>query len=257
MVGIGSALLALGAWFGFVWWRRREIPRTPWFLRAVAACRRRRDPVALWAGWIVTEVGRQPWIVHGLLRTREAVTDGGRDLGSPSPRCSSSTPRLGTGAVLVLRAMSRRWRGEEDDEAEVPYGRAGRGVEMSKADLAAAILWVGATIYAVFGGADFGGGLWDLIAGGAERGERPRELIERSIAPVWEANHVWLIFILVVLWTAFPDGLRRDHVDAVRAARAGRGRDRPARRGLRLPQVDPPARSTGARSAPPSPSPRC
>jgi cytochrome d ubiquinol oxidase subunit II len=75
---------------------------------------------------------------------------------------------------------------------------------MSKADVAAAILWVGATFYALFGGADFGGGFWDLIAGDAEKGERPRALIQRSLTPVWEANHVWLIFIIVVLWTAFP-----------------------------------------------------
>ncbi len=75
---------------------------------------------------------------------------------------------------------------------------------MSRADAAAGILWVGATFYALFGGADFGGGFWDLIAGDAERGERPRGLIQRSLTPVWEANHVWLIFILVVLWTAFP-----------------------------------------------------
>ena len=75
---------------------------------------------------------------------------------------------------------------------------------MSKADVAAAILWVGVTFYALFGGADFGGGFWDLIAGDAEKGERPRALIQRSLTPVWEANHVWLIFILVVLWTAFP-----------------------------------------------------
>ena len=75
---------------------------------------------------------------------------------------------------------------------------------MSKADAAAAILWVGATFYALFGGADFGAGFWDLLAGGAERGEEPRAAIQRSLTPVWEANHVWLIFILVVLWTAFP-----------------------------------------------------
>ncbi len=75
---------------------------------------------------------------------------------------------------------------------------------MSRADAAAAILWVGATFYALFGGADFGGGFWDLLAGGPEKGERPRALIQRSLTPVWEANHVWLIFILVVLWTAFP-----------------------------------------------------
>jgi cytochrome d ubiquinol oxidase subunit II len=75
---------------------------------------------------------------------------------------------------------------------------------MSRADIAAAILWIGATFYALFGGADFGGGFWDLVAGGPERGERPRDLIQTSLTPVWEANHVWLIFILVVLWTAFP-----------------------------------------------------
>jgi cytochrome d ubiquinol oxidase subunit II len=69
---------------------------------------------------------------------------------------------------------------------------------------AAVILWVGATFYAIFGGADFGGGFWDLIAGNAEKGDRPRTTIQRSLTPVWEANHVWLIFILVVLWTAFP-----------------------------------------------------
>ena len=70
---------------------------------------------------------------------------------------------------------------------------------MTRADLCAVILWVGATFYALFGG-----GFWDLVAGGPERGEQPRALIQRSLTPVWEANHVWLIFILVVLWTAFP-----------------------------------------------------
>ena len=74
---------------------------------------------------------------------------------------------------------------------------------MSKADVCAAILWVGATLYAVFGGADFGAGFWSLVGGKSERGDRARRLIDSAIGPVWEANHVWLIFILVVLWTAF------------------------------------------------------
>lgn len=68
----------------------------------------------------------------------------------------------------------------------------------------ACILFLGVVIYAIFGGADFGAGIWDLLAGGARRGRKPREVIDRSIGPVWEANHVWLIFVLVVLWTAFP-----------------------------------------------------
>lgn len=74
---------------------------------------------------------------------------------------------------------------------------------MSSADAAAAVLWVGVTFYAVFGGADFGAGFWSLFAGGGTRGRRVRELIDWAIGPVWESNHVWLIFILVVLWTAF------------------------------------------------------
>jgi cytochrome d ubiquinol oxidase subunit II len=70
---------------------------------------------------------------------------------------------------------------------------------------AAVILFASITIYAVFGGADFGAGFWDLIAGGSRRGQRPREVIDHSIAPVWEANHVWLIFVFVLMWTCFPE----------------------------------------------------
>ncbi len=70
--------------------------------------------------------------------------------------------------------------------------------------VAAVILFIGVVAYAIFGGADFGGGFWDLSAGGTERGDEPRRVIDHSIAPVWEANHVWLIFIFVVLWTCFP-----------------------------------------------------
>jgi cytochrome bd ubiquinol oxidase subunit II len=75
---------------------------------------------------------------------------------------------------------------------------------MSTADAAAAVLWIGVTLYAVFGGADFGSGFWALLAGGDVRGRRARDLVDRAIGPVWEANHVWLIFMLVTLWTAFP-----------------------------------------------------
>jgi len=74
---------------------------------------------------------------------------------------------------------------------------------VSSADAVAAVLWAGATAYAVFGGADFGAGFWSLTAGRGDRGRRARELIDWAIGPVWEANHVWLIFVLVVLWTGF------------------------------------------------------
>jgi cytochrome d ubiquinol oxidase subunit II len=72
-------------------------------------------------------------------------------------------------------------------------------------DVVAVILMAGIVAYAVFGGADFGAGFWDLTAGGAKRGERPRAVAAHAIGPVWEANHVWLIFVLVVLWTGFPE----------------------------------------------------
>jgi cytochrome bd ubiquinol oxidase subunit I len=73
MVGIGTALALLGAVFFVTWLRRRRLPRSPWFYRAVMAA----GPlafVALISGWIVTEVGRQPWIVYRVMRTTQAVT---------------------------------------------------------------------------------------------------------------------------------------------------------------------------------------
>jgi len=73
MVAIGTGLALLGIYYLAVWWRRRELPRSPWFYRAVVAA----GPlalVALIAGWITTEVNRQPWIVYGVMRTRDAVT---------------------------------------------------------------------------------------------------------------------------------------------------------------------------------------
>lgn len=72
------------------------------------------------------------------------------------------------------------------------------------ADTVLVIIWMGVTAYAIFGGADFGAGILDLFAGSADRGREMRSQLEHSIGPVWEANHVWLIFVLVYLWTAFP-----------------------------------------------------
>jgi cytochrome d ubiquinol oxidase subunit I len=73
MVGLGSALLLLALVFGWTWWRRRRLPRSPWFLRAVAVSGVAAI-VAMEAGWTTTEVGRQPWTVYGILRTADAVS---------------------------------------------------------------------------------------------------------------------------------------------------------------------------------------
>src|SRR5260370_2016233 len=60
-------------------------------------------------------------------------------------------------------------------------------------------------VYALMGGADFGGGIWNLLAFGP-RAKRQREAIAEAIAPIWEANHVWLILVIVLLFTGFPRG---------------------------------------------------
>jgi cytochrome d ubiquinol oxidase subunit I len=73
MVFIGTALAALGAWFAWAWWRHGRVPSSPWFHRALVAA----GPlalVALIAGWVTTEVGRQPWVVYQVMRTESAVT---------------------------------------------------------------------------------------------------------------------------------------------------------------------------------------
>jgi cytochrome d ubiquinol oxidase subunit I len=119
MVGIGSALLALAVWFAFAWWRRREIPRSPWFLRAVAVSGAAAI-MALWAGWIVTEVGRQPWIVNGYMRTSEAVTDA-KGIWFAFGLVLLLYAALGTTAILVLRSMSRRWRERGAEDVQSPY----------------------------------------------------------------------------------------------------------------------------------------
>lgn len=71
-------------------------------------------------------------------------------------------------------------------------------------ELVAVFLFVGVIAYALLGGADFGAGFWDLTAGGPDRGRGPRHLIDTSLGPVWEANHTWLIYCLVFLWSGFP-----------------------------------------------------
>jgi cytochrome d ubiquinol oxidase subunit I len=122
MVGIGSALLLLGPWLLWSFWKKRDIPRTPWFLRAVAVSGAGAI-LALWSGWIVTEVGRQPWIVYQKMRTSEAVTHAG-GIWFTFGLLLLLYATIGTVAVLVLRRMSRRWReagGADAEDTAAPY----------------------------------------------------------------------------------------------------------------------------------------
>ena len=120
MVGICSVLILLGLWLGWSWWRRRDIPKTPWFLRAVAVSGVMAI-LALECGWIVTEVGRQPWIVYEVMRTEDAVTqaDG---VWVTFALVVGLYAALGAALVITLRAMARRWRAADEADTDVPYG---------------------------------------------------------------------------------------------------------------------------------------
>jgi len=74
---------------------------------------------------------------------------------------------------------------------------------VSEADAAAGLLWLSLTAYAVLAGADFGGGVWDIFASGPRK-RAQRRAVARAMGPVWEANHVWLIFMITGLFTVFP-----------------------------------------------------
>jgi cytochrome d ubiquinol oxidase subunit I len=120
MVGLGFLLLLVGLWAAWTWWRARRLPRPRlfWALGAVSGV---AAIVAMEAGWVVTEVGRQPWIVYRLQTTAEAATT------------NSGVPViltlivilyavLGAATILILRMLSRRWRRSDAVEAPVPYG---------------------------------------------------------------------------------------------------------------------------------------
>lgn len=121
MVGTAGLMLLLALWFALLYWRRRDgFARSRWFMRACAvsglvaiAC--------LESGWVVTEVGRQPWTVVGLLLTRDAVTTRG-DLWAVFGGVLALYLAVGATAVWVLRSMMRRWDLRGDGNVPVPYG---------------------------------------------------------------------------------------------------------------------------------------
>jgi cytochrome d ubiquinol oxidase subunit I len=120
MIGLGFLLLLAGLWALYEWWRRRQLPpqRLFWLLGAVSGL---AAIVAMECGWIVTEVGRQPWVVYGLQTTAQAATTNGGVLASLTAVIVVYAV-LGTATIAILRLLARRWRRGDQDQAPVPYG---------------------------------------------------------------------------------------------------------------------------------------
>jgi len=124
MVLVASALALLAVWFGFVWWRKRRLPKTKWFLRA-AAVAGVAILVTIECGWFVTEVGRQPWVVYNTLRTKDAVTSHG-GIWLTLVIIVALYALVATGLITTLRVLARRWRSQDEGaDSDVPYGPRG------------------------------------------------------------------------------------------------------------------------------------
>ena len=121
MVGVGTALFLLTLWYWASWIFRRDMPRSKWFLRCAVAA----GPLAVLAmeaGWTVSEVGRQPWIVYNKMRVEDAATT---NTGVWITFIAVTILYIGLGVttILVLRGMSRRYReARRFEEADSPYG---------------------------------------------------------------------------------------------------------------------------------------
>jgi cytochrome d ubiquinol oxidase subunit I len=120
MVGLGSLLLLFGLWAAWTGWRRRRWPR-PRLFWALGAISGLAAVVAMECGWLVTEEGRQPWVVYGLQTTAQAATTNGGVLTSLSIVIVMYAV-IGTATIAILRMLSRRWRRDDRDDASVPYG---------------------------------------------------------------------------------------------------------------------------------------
>ena len=230
MVGIGTLLAALGVvHLVDVAPPAAAASSRAWFWRAVVAAGP-LSVVALLAGWVTTEVGRQPWVVYGVMRTSEAVTgaDGvpGR-LRDARGRLRRRWPWPSPGSC----AGSRARRSSRPSEALPDRGRACRWLRSPPL-----LILVGLVAYIVLGGADFGAGLWYLLAGPGRGGRRGARLhLPRDGAGLGGQPRLADLRARRVL-DGVPDGVRLDRVDAGRAAVHRRGRDHPARHGLRAAQ---------------------
>ena len=120
MVGLGSLSVIPLLWLLLAWWRRRALPGNRWFWLLAAGA----GPgalVAMEAGWIVTEVGRQPWVVYKLMTTAQAATTNHGVIASLSAVIVLYAV-LGVATIVILRLLARRWSAGEEPDSAVPYG---------------------------------------------------------------------------------------------------------------------------------------
>jgi cytochrome d ubiquinol oxidase subunit I len=120
MVGLGFLLLLAGLWAAVAWWRRRRLPehRLFWIAGAASGV---AAILAMESGWVVTEVGRQPWVVYRLQTTAAAATTNPGVITTLTVIVALYAV-LGTATILVLRMLGRRWRRTTMEEVAVPYG---------------------------------------------------------------------------------------------------------------------------------------
>ncbi len=198
MVGTGFALLGLALWFALAWWRHRLRQPGRWFLRATAVSGA-VAVVSLETGWITTEVGRQPWTVVGLLLTRDAVATSGQPVAAVRRRGRDLRRGDGGSGLRAARAAPALGGGRQDSPTAGPVRRRRRDHRRRRH---AARRHRPATASSAEPTSAPASGTSPPVE--PVRGARPRSLIDHAIGPVWEANHTWLIFCLVVLWTGFP-----------------------------------------------------
>ena len=197
-----------------------------WPRRSASSRSRRAGSSPSWAG--------SPGSSAGVMRTADAVTPmPGLGRAVLASRCSTCSWRV----VVVLPAVAA-------DRARTPRRRgcaAEAAMTAVETSLGGVIAGRARSLYALLGGADFGGGVWDLLASRPAHAASSARSIAQAIGPIWEANHVWLILVVVCCSPA-SRGVRRAGDRAARPAHAAAGRHRAARRGVHVPHLRLPGR---------------